>query len=151
MNNLKIDVILKNNAKIPKKGSMNSAGFDISSNEDKLLNKWSRSLISTGVFLKNLDPQYYIRIAPRSGLALKNIDVGAGVVDSDYRGEMKVVLINSSDNSFEVKKGDRIAQLIITKHENNAIMNGYTDNGEIVHDTKNMNLRGENGFGSTGI
>lgn len=85
----------------------------------------------------------YGRVAPRSGLAVKNfIDVGAGVIDSDYRGEVKVLLFNFGSTDFSIMPGDRIAQLIIEK---------YTmTNIEEVNDL-DATSRGEGGFGSTGV
>ena len=85
----------------------------------------------------------YGRIAPRSGLAVRNaIHVGAGVVDADYRGEVKVLLFNHSDEAFEVKEGDRIAQMIIEKYTMTAL--------EEVQDLSETE-RGAGGFGSTGV
>lgn len=84
----------------------------------------------------------YGRVAPRSGLAAKNfIDVGAGVIDEDYRGNVGVVLFNHADTDFEVKKGDRIAQLICEQIY-------YPELEEVEH--VNETERGEGGFGSTG-
>jgi dUTP pyrophosphatase len=88
----------------------------------------------------------YGRIAPRSGLAAKNfIDVGAGVIDADYRGEVKVLLFNFSEVDFKVNPGDRVAQLIIEKYTRTEIEE-VTD-GEDLNSTE----RGEGGFGSTGV
>ena len=85
----------------------------------------------------------YGRIAPRSGLAAKNfIDIGAGVIDSDYRGEVKVLLFNFNTTPFTVNVGDRIAQLIIEKYTRTTI--------EEVEDL-DATVRGEGGFGSTGV
>ena len=85
----------------------------------------------------------YGRIAPRSGLAAKHmIDVGAGVIDSDYRGEVKVLLFNLGEKDFEVNKGDRVAQLIIEKYT----ITQMTEVKEL-DDT----VRGAGGFGSTGV
>lgn len=85
----------------------------------------------------------YGRIAPRSGLACKHmIDVGAGVIDSDYRGEVRILLFNFSEKDFEVQKGDRIAQLIIEKYSITTIRE-VTELGNTE--------RGEGGFGSTGV
>lgn len=84
----------------------------------------------------------YGRVAPRSGLALKNsIDVGAGVIDEDYRGNVGVILFNFSEADFEVKKGDRIAQLICERI-------AYPNLVEV--DSLTETARGEGGFGSTG-
>ena len=85
----------------------------------------------------------YARIAPRLGLALKRfIDVGAGVVDADYRGEVGVVLFNHGDQDFQVKMGDRIAQLILEKIDTPPVKE--------VHDLDDT-VRGSGGFGSTGV
>jgi len=85
----------------------------------------------------------YGRVAPRSGLAWKNgIDVGAGVIDEDYRGNVGVILFNHSDSDFSVKVGDRVAQLILEKI---AIVDVEETEGELP-----ATVRGEGGFGSTG-
>ena len=85
----------------------------------------------------------YGRIAPRSGLAVKHfLDVGAGVIDADYRGEVKVLLFNLSDADFEVKAEDRIAQIIIEK---------YTLTELVEVEELSETVRGEGGFGSTGV
>ena len=85
------------------------------------------------------------KIAPRSGLALKHgIDVGAGVIDADYRGNLGVILFNHSDADFQVKPGDRIAQLILERIETPEVMECLAD--ELLPET----TRGEAGFGSTG-
>ena len=100
-------------------------------------------LISTGIHIKIL-PCFEIQVRPRSGLALKKgITVlnSPGTIDSDYRGEIGVILINHSNQTFEVKSGDRIAQLVISKHEKIS----WKNVNEIDSST-----RGEGGFGSTG-
>src|SRR3978361_483750 len=83
----------------------------------------------------------YIRLAPRSGLALKGIDVRAGVVDADYRGEIKILLINNSTEDFTIQPVDRIAQLVLEQ----IIMANPTVKDSLPHTT-----RGTQGFGSTG-
>lgn len=84
----------------------------------------------------------YGRIAPRSGLAVKNfIDTGAGVIDADYRGQVKVLLFNHSEVDFEVKESDRIAQLVLERI--------YTPDVEVVEKLEES-IRGAGGFGSTG-
>jgi dUTP pyrophosphatase len=86
---------------------------------------------------------YYAEIRPRSGLAVKHgIDTLAGVIDSDYRGEVKVVLINHHQEDFTVSAGDRIAQLVFRKHEAPNIM---------LVDELGDSVRGAGGFGSTGV
>ena len=97
--------------------------------------------MSTGIKIK-LPVGTYGRIAPRSGLATKGIDVAAGVIDWDYTGEIRVLLVNNSDIAFEVNIGDRIAQLIIER-----IATVKFETVKSLTDTE----RGEKGFGSTGV
>ncbi len=129
------------NAILPKKGSKEAAGYDMYALEDCVVLSKDKLLIKTGIAMA-IPLGCYGRIAPRSGLACKKfIDVGAGVVDSDYRGEVRVLLFNFGKEDFKVSKGDRIAQLIIEK-----IANTELEEVEILEETK----RGEGGFGSTG-
>ena len=100
-------------------------------------------MISTGISMA-IPMGNYGRVAPRSGLAVKNfIDVGAGVIDSDYRGEVKVLLFNFGTVDFTVMPGDRVAQLIIEKYT-------MTHLEEVAGDLETT-VRGDGGFGSTGI
>ena len=102
-----------------------------------------KALIGTGLAFAIPDGNYG-RIAPRSGLAAKHsIDVGAGVIDSDYRGEVKVLLFNLSDVDFEIKPQERVAQLIIEKYTPTEIQE--------VEGKLEETARGEGGFGSTGV
>jgi dUTP pyrophosphatase len=133
---------LKNNAKIPTKGSELTAGHDLYSIEEKEILSGGSSLISTGISI-TIPNGTYARIAPRSRLAVKNmIGVGAGVIDVDYRGEVKVLLFNHGPQSFLVKGGDRIAQLLLEKIKN-------TDTKEV--EELDETSRGSQGFGSSGI
>lgn len=130
-------------AKIPQQGSGGAAGYDLFSNhpEEITIKPFGRRLIPTGIAMA-IPVGYYGRIAPRSGLALKNgIDVGAGVVDSDYRGEICVILFNFGQEDFKIKKGDKIAQIIFEKV---AI--------PVLFEVKELDstYRGSGGFGSTG-
>ena len=126
---------------IPTRGSDGAAGYDLYSNMDCVIRASERGLVSTGITIV-LPSGVYGRIAPRSGLAVKyGIQVGAGVIDPDYTGEVKVVLFNHGEKDFEIKKGDRIAQLILEKCETPPIKEI-----NIVEDTD----RGAGGFGSTG-
>lgn len=129
-------------SKIPFRANKTDAGADLCSIENLVIEPLQRKAVSTGIVLE-IPEGYYGRIAPRSGLAYKNgIDVLAGVVDSSYRGEIKVILFNTDNkNSFEIKEGDRIAQLIIETHFNFEF--------EIVQDLS-YTERGAGGFGSTG-
>jgi dUTP pyrophosphatase len=135
---------LTGNAILPKKGSYGAAGYDISSNCDIVVYpRGGRALVTTGLAIF-IPSGTYGRIAPRSGLALKaGINVGAGVIDSDYRGEVGVILFNHSDTEFAIKSGDRIAQLILERIEDRA---DVVEVGDLA-DTN----RGANGFGSTGV
>lgn len=106
---------INENAKVPTKAYLNDAGGDLYAVENITIPPLSRAVVGTGIVVEFPAPDCYGRIAPRSGLAVKNgIDVLAGVIDNSYRGEIKVVLFNTDkENSFEVKIGDRIAQLIV--------------------------------------
>lgn len=133
---------IEEKAKVPYRANESDAGADLFSIENSIINPLERKIISTGISIE-IPEGYYGRIAPRSGLAAKNgIDVLAGVVDSSYRGEVKVILFNSDNNPFEVKFGDRIAQLIIEDHFNFEF--------EVAEDLSESN-RGSGGFGSSGI
>uniref|UniRef100_A0A1B6CLU9 Deoxyuridine 5'-triphosphate nucleotidohydrolase n=1 Tax=Clastoptera arizonana TaxID=38151 RepID=A0A1B6CLU9_9HEMI len=132
---------LSNKAFAPSKGSEYAAGFDLKSAGAHVIPPHGKGLVLTDIQIA-LPEGCYGRIAPRSGLAWKNhIDVGAGVIDRDYRGNVGVVLFNHSPDPFCVQPGDRIAQLILEK-----II--YTDVEEVdkLDDTE----RGHGGFGSTG-
>jgi deoxyuridine 5'-triphosphate nucleotidohydrolase len=132
---------LTDNAITPTRGSEYAAGADIYSVEETVIPPREHRLISTGIAAQAPEG-CYIRIAPRSGLAAKHsIDVLAGVVDRDYRGEIKVILINNSNQVFKVSAGDRVAQLICER----AVI---TDIVEV--DDLDYTERGSAGFGSTG-
>ncbi len=117
------------------------AGADLRSSQDLTIPARDRLVVPTGV--KIALPQGHVGLVwPRSGLAVKQgLDCGAGVVDSQYRGEIKVLLFNHNDSEYQIKKGERIAQLLIQKVE--------TVEFEQVDDL-DATSRGENGFGSTG-
>ena len=133
---------LSDNATVPTRGSELAAGLDLYSAVDIIISSHGKSVVMTDISI-SIPEGYYGRIAPRSGLAAKHfIDVGAGVIDQDYRGNIGVVLFNFSDKEFVVKKGDRIAQLILEKI--------LICNVQLVDDLENTN-RGEGGFGSTGV
>ncbi|KAH3901015.1 bifunctional dITP/dUTP diphosphatase SCDLUD_002481 [Saccharomycodes ludwigii] len=130
-------------AKAPTKGSIYAAGYDIYASQPTIIKARGRGMVSTDVSF-TVPLGTYGRIAPRSGLAVKNgISTGAGVVDRDYTGEVKVVLFNHSDVDFEVKKGDRVAQLILERIVENAEV--------VIVENLEQSNRGEGGFGSTGV
>jgi len=127
---------------IPTRGSDGSVGYDLYSVVDTVVPcQAGNALVGTGLAVRIPDGCYG-RVAPRSGLAVKHcIQVGAGVIDPDYTGEIKVVLFNHGTEDFEIKKGDRIAQLILERCETPIIKEiGLLDE----------TLRGSDGFGSTG-
>ena len=108
---------LCNNAALPRIGTDGSAGYDLSAAQECIVPAKGKGIVRTGLAI-SFPPGMYARIAPRSGLAVKNlIDEGAGVIDQDYRGEVGVVLFNHGESEFQVKQGDRTAQLILEKIE----------------------------------
>jgi dUTP pyrophosphatase len=130
-----------NNATLPIRATPGAAGYDLSSSECITVPAYGKALVPTGLMIA-VPSGTYGRIAPRSSLAWKNhIDVGAGVIDADYRGKVGVVLFNHSDVDFIIKIGDRIAQLIIQKIETPEV-----EEMDNLDDTE----RGKGGFGSTG-
>ena len=136
---------LHEDAVTPIRGSDGAAGYDLSSCEDGVVPARQWKMFNTGIALE-IPTEYtcYARVAPRSGLSLKKgITTGAGVIDSDYRNAIGVILFNQSDEDFVVTKGDRIAQLIFERI--------YTPNLEVVEYSSMMDTeRGLKGFGSTG-
>ena len=133
---------LSNNAALPKRSTDGAAGYDLCASQDCTIPVGGKGLVKTGLSI-SFPIGLYARIAPRSGLALKKfIDVGAGVVDSDYRGEVGVVLFNHGDQDFEVKMGDKIVQLILEKIDTPPV--------EEVQGLDST-VRGSGGFGSTGV
>lgn len=128
-------------AKIPKRGSDGAAGFDLYSNSTHELRPKDRVVVNTGITLE-IPPNAAGIIKPRSGIAVKyGIDVGAGVIDSDYRGEIKVLLINHGDEVFRIKAGDRIAQILFIQ-----VIVDAVEADSYLSETD----RGQSGFGSTG-
>ncbi len=133
---------LSDQATTPTQGSDEAAGLDVYSAEATTIPTGTQGLISTKIAMQ-LPPNHYGQLQPRSGLALKHsIDIGGGVIDSDYRGEIKVIVINDGDKPFQIKQGDRIAQLIIHRLPKLLI--------ETV-DQLSPTTRDKAGFGSTGI
>jgi dUTP pyrophosphatase len=143
-NDLKLEVVrLSEHAILPKKGTEKSAGYDLSSCKSITIPARSRGLVPTDLAFIIPD-DCYGRIAPRSSLALSyGIDVGAGVIDADYRGAVGIVLFNHSDNEFNINKGDRVAQLIIERicHPKVTEVKSFKDSQTTKRNT--------NGFGST--
>ena len=141
-----IKVINKSKHDLPKYQTELSAGMDLYANIDEpiTLKPLERTLVKTGLFI-SLPKGYEAQIRPRSGLAFKNgITVlnTPGTIDADYRGEIGVILVNLSSQDFTINDGDRIAQMVIAKHE--------TAIWEKVENLDETN-RGEGGFGSSGV
>ena len=141
-----VKIINKSKNELPKYETLFSAGMDLRANleESIVLKPSQRLVVKTGLFI-SLQQGYEAQIRPRSGLALKKgvtVLNSPGTIDADYRGEIGVILINLSDSDFEINTGDRIAQMIIAKHE--------TIEWEAV-DKLDGSVRGDKGFGSTGV
>ncbi|EPS28080.1 Deoxyuridine 5'-triphosphate nucleotidohydrolase [Penicillium oxalicum] len=129
-------------AKAPTRGSAFAAGYDMYAAKETVVPAKGKALVDTGIAMA-VPEGTYGRVAPRSGLASKHfIDTGAGVIDADYRGEVKVLLFNHSDVDFPVKEGDRVAQLVLEKI--------YTPEVAVVEELE-ASVRGAGGFGSTGV
>jgi dUTP pyrophosphatase len=137
---------LNNLAILPSKQTEGSAGYDIYSciDEEIVLKPLDRALISTGISIE-LPLGFEAQIRPRSGLAIKNgitLLNTPGTIDSDYRGEIKIILVNLSDKDFTIENNMRIAQMVISKLSCVKLVEA-----EMLSGT----LRGEGGFGSTGV
>jgi dUTP pyrophosphatase len=140
-----IKVVNRSKHPLPEYATIQAAGLDLKANIDApiVLKPLQRELIATGLFIE-LPNSYEAQIRPRSGLAFKNgITVlnSPGTIDADYRGEVKVLLVNLSDTEFTINDGERIAQMVVAKHEQ--------INWEQVTVLEDS-TRGAGGFGSTG-
>lgn len=143
---IKIKVVNKGNQQLPEYATPLSAGMDLRANigEDIVLKPMKRRLIPTGLHIA-LPEGYEAQVRPRSGLALKHgITVlnSPGTIDADYRGEICVLLINLSDKDFTITDGERIAQMVIARHEQGEF---------VIVDELDTTLRGEGGYGHTGV
>lgn len=132
--------LLTPTSKIPGRQSEGSAGYDLYSDEWVVVGAESSYLVSTGISVE-LPYGTYGRVAPRSSVACKFTSIGAGVIDNDYRGEVKVLFFNHSKTPFVINVGDRIAQLIVERN--------LTPSISIV-DVLSQTKRNKKGFGSTG-
>ena len=139
--------IVSNSGRIPIYGTSQPAGFDLPAYLPEgsiVLEKGKRMLVPTGIFIE-LPCGYEAQVRARSGLAIKNgigLVNGIGTVDADYRGELKVPMINWGDEDFTINDGDRIAQVVIAKHER-----AEFELCEELGETE----RGSGGFGHTGV
>ena len=136
--------LLNEHANLPRKASEYAAGYDVYASKNTIINPFERKLVPLGFAIETELNDIYFRIAPRSGLAVKGIDVAAGVCDVDYRGEYHVLLVNNTPNIFHVTMGDRIAQLIPEKIQPVVFQK--------INDFKLPSTeRNNGGFGSTGV
>ncbi|KAK3336570.1 dUTPase-like protein [Cercophora scortea] len=133
---------LSDKARLPTRGSAFAAGYDLYAAKETTIPARGKALVDTDISMA-VPAGTYGRIAPRSGLASKNfIDTGAGVIDADYRGQVKVLLFNHGETDFAVKEGDRVAQLVLERI--------YTPEVVEVQELEES-VRGAGGFGSTGV
>jgi dUTP pyrophosphatase len=143
---MNIKIINKSNHSLPEYETIASAGMDLRANLDTAitLKPLERTIVKTGLFIE-LPIGIEAQVRPRSGLAAKKgITVlnAPGTIDADYRGEIGVILVNLSNEDFTIENGERVAQLVIAKHERVA-----WQQVEVLGETE----RGEGGFGSTGV
>jgi len=143
---MQIKIVNQSPFDLPQYATLLSAGMDLRANitEPIVLASLQRAIIPTGLFIE-LPEGYEAQIRPRSGLAAKHgisIVNSPGTIDADYRGEIKIILVNLSDTDFELQSGERIAQMVIAKHEK--------AEWELVSQLAESS-RGAGGFGSTGV
>lgn len=143
---MKIKIINRSKHSLPNYATSASAGVDLRANLDSpiTLRSLERTLVPTGLFME-LPVGYEAQVRPRSGLAFKNgvtVLNSPGTIDADYRGEVKVILVNLSKDDFIIQDGERVAQLVIAKHE-------QAQWDEVIELSDSD--RGAGGFGSTGV
>lgn len=142
---MKVKIVNKSDNPVPEYATPHAAGMDLRAfiENDIVLQPLERVLVPTGLFIE-LPVGYEAQIRPRSGLAFKHgltVLNTPGTIDADYRGEIKVILINLSNEAFTIKSGERICQMIVSKHET-----VYFERVSKLSET----LRGDGGFGHTG-
>ncbi len=142
---MKVRIINRSSFPLPEYATVNSAGMDVRANisEAVALRPLERAMIPTGLYMA-IPSGYECQVRPRSGLAAKHgISVlnAPGTIDADYRGEVKVILVNLSNETFVIEPGERIAQIVVARHES-----VEWESVEVLDETS----RGEGGFGSTG-
>ena len=142
---MKVRIINRSSFPLPEYATVNSAGMDVRANisEAVALGPLERVMIPTGLYMA-IPLGYECQVRPRSGLAAKHgISVlnAPGTIDADYRGEVKVILVNLSNETFVIEPGERIAQIVVVRHES-----VEWESVEVLDETS----RGEGGFGSTG-
>jgi dUTP pyrophosphatase len=143
---IELSIINKSNNSLPKYQTKQSAGLDLCAflDEELILKPMDRKLIGTGLYIA-LPEGFEAMIRPRSGMAFKHgitVINSPGTIDADYRGEIKIALVNLSQENFTIKNGDRVAQMVVNKYEQ--VSFNLTDS---LDDTE----RGEGGYGHTGV
>ena len=146
INLMKIKIVNKSGFELPSYATSLSAGVDLKADieEPVVIAPLKRVLVPTGLYIQ-LPAGYEAQVRPRSGLAAKHgvtVANAPGTIDADYRGEIKVILVNLSDEEFVINRGERIAQMVIARHE--------TAEWESV-ESLDESVRGAGGFGSTGM
>jgi dUTP pyrophosphatase len=146
MTQMIVNIVNKGKHSLPDYSTIHSAGFDLRANIDSniIIKPLQRELVPTGLYIE-LPEGMEAQIRPRSGLAFKHgITVlnSPGTIDADYRGEIKVLLVNLSDNEFVIKDGERICQMVIAKYEKVKLV--------LVEELSDT-VRGSGGFGHTGL
>lgn len=141
---IKIKIIIDNKRNLPKYQTKGSAGYDIEANEEAIIKAKEIAIISTGIMLE-IPEGYEVQVRSRSGLAAKHgvfVINAPGTIDSDYRGEVKVILANFGSVDFKVNSGMRIAQMVVAKYSR-----------IVFEESKKINIteRGSGGLGHTGI
>lgn len=145
MSDVKVYIVNNSGHEMPQYATVHSAGLDLRANldVDMVIKPLQRVIVPTGLFIQ-LPEGYEAQIRPRSGLALKyGITVlnSPGTIDADYRGEIKVILVNLSGEDFVIKNGERICQMVIAQ---------YSKVHLVATDTISETVRGDGGFGHTG-
>jgi dUTP pyrophosphatase len=139
-------VLLTDDAKIPTRATSGSAGYDLYASEESIIPAGNRVVVKTGIRVR-IPNGYCGQVWPRSGFSAKNgIESGAGIIDSDYRGELMVILYNHSNLNFKIEKHMRMSQLVLVK----ITLPLITDNTKDFDKLDQKNERGTGGFGSTG-
>lgn len=144
MNNVIVKIVNKSDNPLPQYATVDAAGMDICANEDMLIENGKVSLIGTGLYIE-LPKGYEAQIRCRSGLALKHGIIlvnGIGTIDADYRGEIKIIMTTVANTPYQIKKGDRIAQMVICK---------LTQANLAQVEKLDVTQRNEGGFGSSGV
>lgn len=142
---MKVNIVNQSGLALPEYKTIGSAGMDLcSSEEEVVLGSLERALVSTGLFIE-IPQGYEGQVRPRSGLAIKHgisLINCTGTIDSDYRGELKIPVVNLSKDTYTIRRGDRIAQIIFARVEQAELIEV-----ESISETD----RGHGGFGSTGL